>query len=318
MKKLNLVFMATAGFAMPALDKLKHSPHCLSGLVTQPDRPQGRGQKLKISPLKAWALKNEVELFQPASLHEPAFLAWLEAKTPDLIITAAYGKLLTATLLNQAPLGAINLHASYLPAYRGAAPIHRAVIDGAVFSGVSVIQMTSELDAGAVLMQEKEEISFCDTAGTLHDRLAQKGAALLIKTVEALAGGRAVKTEQNHHLATYAAPLSAADERLNWADSALSLYNRIRGLNPWPGAYTLLCGKRLKIWEAAIVEEGTARAKKLPGTILTVGEHSLTVATGRGVLSLKNLQPAGKKTMDVGSFCCGYRLMPGQVLGGAD
>lgn len=316
MRPLKLIFMGTPAFALPSLDLLDRSPHLIDALVAPPDRPCGRSRQIRLAPTKQWALKHCVEVIQPEKINEPGFIAWLEGRQPDLIITAAFGRLLNAQILQLPALGCINLHASYLPAYRGAAPIHRAVIDGAEFSGVSVIEMSPELDAGNIIMQEKEDISPFDTAGTLHDRLAVRGAFLLLKAVDLLARG--VTTEalpQDHLRATYAPSLGPEDERLDWSRSAAEIYNRIRGLNPWPGAYTYFEGKRLKIWRAALPEKNSIDADRHPpGTIVAFSQESLTVATGKGVLTLLDLQPAGKKTMDAGSFCCGYRIEPGSRL----
>jgi methionyl-tRNA formyltransferase len=307
--------MGTPAFALPSLDLINAAGHSLCGLVTQPDRHKGRGQVLQYSPARQWALEHNLDTWQPYKMNEPGFLAWLEKLKPDLVVTVAYGRLLTKTLLNLPPLGCINLHASYLPAYRGAAPIHRAVIEGASFSGVSIIDLTAELDGGDVYMQEKEEISFYDTAGMLHDRLAARGASLLVKTINALADGTALKTPQDSALATYAPPLNRDDEKLNWNCTSLEIYNRIRGLNPWPGAYTNLRGKRIKVWKAAPPDLNNADSGgQRPGTILAAAEGTFTVATGDGAITLLDLQPAGKKKMDAGSFCCGYRVESGECL----
>lgn len=318
MKPLTLIFMGTPVFALPALEKLYRSPHRLEAVITRPDSPKGRGRKLSLAPTAEWARQNEVEVVRPARMKDRSFLAWLEGKGPELIITVAFGRILPPEILDLPRLGCINLHASYLPAYRGAAPIHRAVMDGAQYSGVSVIKMTPELDAGDIIMQEKEFISDYDTAGTLHDRLAEKGAALLLKAVNALAAGTARPVPQDHGRATYAPPLQSDEERLDWKLGPVELHNRIRGLNPWPGAYTTFEGRRIKVWRSARPDENEDgnRGEK-PGTILEAGEDSLTVATGNGgSLKLLELQPAGKKQMDAGSFCCGYRIEPGRRLDG--
>ncbi len=317
MKDLKLIFMGTPAFALPSLELLNLSPHQLKGVVVPPDRPCGRGGKVRPAPVKEWALRHGLEIKQPAKITAADFTAWLAAEAPDLVITAAFGRLLPPALLALPAIGCINLHASYLPYYRGAAPIHRAVIEGVSYSGVSIIKMSPELDAGDIIMQEKEDISPLDTAGMLHDRLAERGASLLLRSVNALAAGRASAQPQEHAKATYAPPLGPEDERLNWNSSSAQIYNRIRGLNPWPGAYTTFQGKRLKIWRAAfpgaVAEEGP---KKMPGEILSVGDRSLTVATADYPLTLLDLQPAGKKAMNAGSFCCGYRIKPGQRLNG--
>ncbi len=318
MRTLNLIFMGSPTFTLPSLNLLHLSSHRLEALVTPPDKPGGRGRKIRLVPAAEWARKHMVEVAQPSRMKDRSFLAWLEEKNPDLIVTVAFGRILPPEILYLSPLGCINLHASYLPAYRGAAPIHRAVIDGADYSGVTVIELTPELDAGDIILQEKEEISAYDTAGMLHDRLAERGASLLIKAVNALADGTATRTPQDPKQATYAPPLSPDEERLDWNLGALDLYNRIRGLNPWPGAYTTFQGRRIKVWRAARPEEKqTAGNEQPPGTVLAAGEDSLTVATGEGgVLKLLELQPAGKRQMDAGSFCCGYRIQPGSRLDG--
>ncbi len=318
MKPLRLIFMSTPVFALPSLEKIHDSPHRLEALVTRPDKPKGRGRKLSLVPAAEWARKNEVEVAQPSRMTDRSFLAWLEEKNPDLIVTVAFGRILPAEILDLPPLGCINLHASYLPAYRGSAPIHRAVMEGAPHSGVSVIKLTPELDAGDILIQEKEFISLTDTAGTLHDRLAEKGARLLLQAINALAEGTAEPFPQDHGQATYAPPLEPGEERLDWTLVPVELYNRIRGLNPWPGAYTTFEGRRIKVWRAAPPEEvETVNTGESPGTILEADENTLTVATGRGgALKLLELQPAGKRPMDAGSFCCGYRIEPGRRLNG--
>ncbi len=317
MKQLKIVFMGTPDFALPSLNLLNLSTHSLAAVVTAPDRPAGRGHNLLPSPVKKWVQKNEVDLYQPGKSGDSFFYARLEQIDPDLIITVAYGKWLPQSILSLPPLGCINLHASYLPDYRGAAPIHRAVMEGASCSGVSVIEMTAELDAGDIIMQEKETISPYDTAGMLHDRLAVRGASLLVKAVQAIAEGQARKRPQDHARASYARPLTKDDEVIDWNRSPGELYNQIRGLNPVPGAHTFFKGKRLKVLRAAYPDsENVAEGKALPGTVIAVGEESLTVAAGKNMLTLFDLQPAGKKPMNAASFCCGYRIEPGDCLGG--
>ena len=316
MKSLKLLFMGTPAFALPALDLLHSSVHEIAAIVTQPDRLSGRGQSMRHSPVKQCAVSNRIETCQPEKLGEDVFLSWLDNLKPDLIVTVAFGRMLSNRLLKTPPLGCINLHASYLPAYRGAAPIHRAVIDGADYSGVSIIELTQEMDGGAVYLQKKVAIGPEDTAGMLHDRLSVSGAELLLETVKALSEGAAVKTPQDPALVTYAPPLSPADERLDWKLSASELHNRVRGLNPWPGAYTTFRGKRVKVWKSILLKDDDQNMDPVvPGTILSVDEGSLKVATGKGSLILTDLQPAGKKTMLAAAFCCGYRIEPGDRLG---
>ena len=321
MKDLKIIFMGTPDFALPSLALLSLSPHRLEALVVPPDRPVGRGGKVRYAPTKQWALEQGLSIIQPEDIgNRDDFINQLEDKAPDLIVTVAYGRILPPELLSLPPLGCINLHASYLPYYRGAAPIHRAVIDGADYSGVTVIKMSSVLDGGDIIMSDKEDISPYDTAGMLHDRLAERGASLLLRAINAIAAGRATAAPQDHAQATYAPPLSKDDERIDWNRPALDIYNQIRGLNPWPGAYTTFEGRRLKVWGAVRPDSVCPVIKKSPGKnpgeILAVGEDSLTVATSDGSLTLLDLQPAGKKAMSAGSFCCGYRIEPGYCLDG--
>ncbi len=319
MKALKIIFMGTPSFALPSLETLELSGHYIEALVVPPDRSFGRGGKERPTPVKEWALERSKEIKQPEKLTENTFLEWIENKAPDLIITVAFGKILPVALLELPALGCINLHASYLPYYRGAAPIHRAIIDGAEFSGVSIIRMSTELDAGDIIIQEKEEITPFDTAGMLHDRLALRGASLLLKAVDALAENAVKALPQDHDRATYAPPLEREDERLIWNNSSVKLYNRIRGLNPWPGAYTIFNGKRLKVWRAARPDpEKDRRCCDKPGTIISVGEDYLAVATADFPLTVTELQPAGKKQMNAGSFCCGYHIKPGHSFNGED
>ncbi len=323
MKELKIIFMGTPDFALPSLELLSLSTHRLEALVVPPDRPVGRGGKIRYAPTKQWALEQGLSIIQPENIsNRGEFINQLEDKAPDLIVTVAYGRILPAELLTLPPMGCINLHASYLPYYRGAAPIHRAVIDGADYSGVTVIKMSTVLDGGDIIMREKEEISPDDTAGMLHDRLAERGASLLLRAINAIAAGRAAAVPQDHAEATYAPPLSKDDEWIDWNRPALDIYNQIRGLNPWPGAYTTFEGKRLKVWRAARPgSEGADNkeyADKKPGEILAVGEESLSVATADGHLNLLDLQPAGKKAMSADSFCCGYRIEPGHCLDGEE
>lgn len=323
MRDLKIIFMGTPDFALPSLELLSLSPHRLEALVVPPDRPVGRGGKVRYAPTKMWALEQGLTVLQPKKISDrDNFITRLKEKKPDLIVTVAFGRILPPDLLNLPPFGSINLHASYLPYYRGAAPIHRAVIDGAEYSGVTVIKMSPVLDGGDIIMREKEDISPYDTAGMLHDRLAERGASLLLRAINAIAAGRATAEPQKHEHATYAPPLSKDDERIDWNRSALDIYNQIRGLNPWPGAYTTFEGRRLKVWRAARPDSDSLIINKSPGKkageILAVGEDSLTVATPDGSLTLLDLQPAGKKTMSAGSFCCGYHIEPGHCLDGEE
>ncbi len=322
MKKLKLLFMGTPFFALPSLEQLYRSGHSLADVVTQPDRPRGRGKPLRPAPVKQWALEHEIPVLQPAGLKDGSFFQRVEAAAPDLIVVVAYGLILPAELLQLPPLGCINLHASFLPAYRGAAPIERAVIEGARETGVTVMAISPELDAGDIILQERHPVGFTDTSGELSERLAAAGARLLRQAVDQIAAGSARRSPQDHSRATYAPPLRPDEEQLDWSEDAFSLYNRIRGLNPRPGAYTAYRGKRLKIWRAALTAAVEGEAETLPGgglppgSVVAVDGGRIIVAAGSGTfLELLELQPAGKRRISADDFCRGYRPAAGERLG---
>lgn len=320
MKELKLLFMGTPQFALPSLERLYSSEHSLVAVVTQPDRARGRGRALSVSAVKRWTLDHEITLLQPDRLKQNGFLQRVEAVAPDLIVVVAYGLILPAALLELPPLGCINLHASLLPAYRGAAPIERAIMDGAKETGVTVMAVSPDLDAGDIILQEGLPIGPEDTGGMLRERLARIGARLLRQTVDEIALGRACRQPQDPAGVTYAPPLRREEERLDWSENALALYNKIRALNPSPGAYTTCRGQRLKVWRAAPPGEqspsGRAGDSPVPGSICRMGGGRLIVACGRGgSLELLELQPAGKKRISAADYCCGYSHTAGERLG---
>lgn len=322
MKKLKLMFMGTPLFAIPSLEQLYRSGHSLAAVVTRPDRPRGRGKKLSPARVKQWALEHQIQLLQPAGPKDEDFIRRMETIAPDLIVVVAYGRILPAELLQLPPLGCINLHASLLPAYRGAAPIERAVIDGARETGVTVMAISGELDAGDIILQERQPVRFTDTSGELGKRLSAAGARLLCQAVDQIAARSARSRPQDHSRATYAPPLRPDEERLDWSEDALSLYNRIRGLNPRPGAYTTYRGRRLKIWRAAPAAAAGGGVEALPGEGLPPGSVAaveggriIAAAGGGTFLELLELQPAGKRRLTAGEFCRGYRLTAGARLG---
>lgn len=311
---MRLIFMGTPIFALPSLDLLIKEGFGPIAVVTQPDRPRGRGKNISYPPVKEWALKHTVTVLQPARIKDEAFLRSIEELNPQLIVTAAYGRLLPGELLQLPPLGCINVHASLLPAYRGAAPIHRAIMDGAAETGVSIMRMVPEMDAGDIILQQSEPVYIHDTAGSLHDRLADKGAQLLVQALEALAGGTAVFRPQDHRKVCYAPPLQPDEEKIDWRRGALELHNQIRGMNPWPGAYTSFNEKRLKVWRTEQVFTSVS-AGAVPGSVLEIRDAAVLVSTGEGVLALLEVQPQGKRSMPAGAFCRGCHIKPGSVLG---
>ncbi|WP_227766950.1 methionyl-tRNA formyltransferase [Zhaonella formicivorans] len=310
---MRTVFMGTADFAVPSLKKIVNAGHQVDAVITQPDRPKGRGQKVQPSPVKAAALDLGLVVFQPESIKDPEAQFFLQKLAPELIVVVAYGQILPASILDLPPFGCINLHASLLPAYRGAAPIHWAIINGEEETGVSTMYMARSMDSGDVILQKRVPIEPQDTAGTLHDKLAEKGAELLIQTLELLARGSAPRFAQDESKATYAPQLTREHEEIDWSKSNRELANLIRGMNPWPGAYTTYKGKVLKILEAESLEKPEyARA----GAILSLDKNrGFVVQCGRGALLITKVKPQGKQAMEAAAFCRGYNVEPGIVLG---
>lgn len=313
MKRLDIVFMGTPPFALPSLQKLKEGPHRLATIVTQPDRPGGRGYRFSPTAVKSWAVEQGLDVLQPGKLNDGTFLKQMSKLSPDLICTAAFGRILPGNILRLPAHGSINVHASMLPSYRGAAPIQRAVINGEKVTGVTIMYMDEELDAGDIILQEEEPIGIEDTAGELYRRLAEKGAYLLAKAVDLIAAGRCRSVPQDTSRVTHAPPLRSEEEIISWENPALSIHNQIRGMNPRPGAYTVFRGSRLKIIKTSIVEEG-APGKRAGEIVYSQGD-SLRVKTGDGVLQILELQLQGKKRLPAGDFLRGYRLNEGELLG---
>ncbi len=313
MSSASIIFMGTPQFSLPSLEILHGGPYQLAAIVTPPDRPRGRGLRVNYSPVKQFALQAGIRVLQPANLKSPDFGRELENLGPDLIVTVAYGKILPPALLKIPALGAINLHASLLPAYRGAAPINRAVMDGASVTGVSVIQMSGDLDGGDIILQAQEPILIEDTAGSLHDRLAVKGSRLLLQAVEALVAGTAVLKPQDPSLVSYAPPLKPEEERINWSSDNYRIYNQIRGLAPGPGAHTIFNGRRLKLLAALPPVPGGEGGS--PGEVIRVSQETITVGTADGTLNLLKVQPEGRSVMAAGAFSRGYQVKPGFMFG---
>jgi methionyl-tRNA formyltransferase len=303
--------MGTASFAVPALERLVAAQHAVVAAVTQPDRPRGRGLQVMPSPLKQAALAYGLPVLQPQRAGDPAFVAQVRALAPEVIVVAAYGQLLPPPLLAIPPLGCVNVHASLLPKYRGAAPINWALIHGERVTGVTIMLMEAELDAGPILLQATLPIEPNDDAGTLHDRLAQLGADALIEALAGLAAGSLKPVPQDPAAATYARKLRKEDGVIRWEQSARQLANLIRGVTPWPGAFTRHAGRTLRIWRATAEADGAAP----PGTVVKVDVAGAWVATGDGALLLREVQPAGGKRMAAAAYARGHALRPGDVLG---
>ena len=309
--------MGSPDFAVESLDKLIKADFInLKGVVTQPDRKRGRGQKLKPTPVKKLAQKNDIEVYQPSKISTEVGVKKLNDWNPDLIVLVAYGQLLSKEVLEVPDLGCVNLHASLLPKYRGAAPIHQAVINGDQKSGVTTIFMAEELDEGPMLLKSEVEITDEDTAGSLHDKLATQGADLLLETIKKLAEGEIEPEEQDHSQATFAPKLDNDDCEIDWQESAEAIWNRIRGLNPWPGAYTYYKGERLKLWQSEVVEVEADESKVEAGSIIELDENEgILVQTGKGQLMLTEVQPPSRKKISAADYIKGYEIETGNKLG---
>ena len=303
--------MGTPDFAVPSLQALHQEGYHLIRVVTQPDRPKGRGRKLVTTPVKQKALDLNLGLLQPASPNTAEFTDALRRIQPDLIIVIAYGHLLSETILQVPKIGAINVHASLLPKYRGPAPIQWAIINGETQTGVTTIFMDAGMDTGDMLISRSEPISPADTAATLHDRLAMLGADTLLQTLQQLADHTLEPTRQDHDSATYAPLLKKQDGRIDWQKSAKELESFIRGMTPWPGAFTFHHQNRLKILKAAALDEPVGAPA---GTIVKGFPDELVVATAKGALSILVIQGPSGKRLAIADFLRGYQLPPGSRL----
>ncbi|HIE33246.1 MAG TPA: methionyl-tRNA formyltransferase [Thermodesulfobacteriaceae bacterium] len=311
MKRYRLVFMGTPEFAVPALKALLGSEEVV-GVVTQPDRPRGRGRKLRPSPVKEVALEADLPVFEPERIKDSAFLADLAKLAPDLIVVAAYGKILPKEILDLPRYGCWNIHASLLPKYRGAAPIQWALINGERETGITIMQMDEGLDTGPILLQKSLTIGEDETFGELYQRLAQLGAEALMEALELFKVGQLSPRPQPEDGVSYAPPIEKGMGRLDFSRPASELACLIRAFDPRPGAYTHWDGKLLKVFSPSIIPEDVSEA---PGTILGLTEGGLGVATGKGILVLGELQLEGKKRLPAKEFLRGYSLKPGTVLG---
>jgi methionyl-tRNA formyltransferase len=310
---VRIVYFGTPAFAVPSLEALLRSAHEVVAVVSQPDRHRGRGQHLQATPTKEVALAHHVRVLQPTRIKDEAFLRAIRDLRPDLGVVAAFGRILPDALLAIPRLGMINVHASLLPRYRGAAPVHRAVLAGDAETGVTIMRVVSELDAGPMFATQKIPIPRDATSGDIESALAVSGAALLLTVVDDLAAGRAVETPQDASLATHAPKITKEEGAIDWTNSATSLHNKVRGLQPWPLASTMLRGVRYVIRRSMTTDQITA-AK--PGEIVTAHGDDLVVAAGGGsALRILELQPEGRRAMPTREFLAGHALTPGDRFG---
>ena len=309
---MRIVYMGTPDFAVPPLRAMAQAGYEIAAVVTQPDKPRGRGKSLQPTPVKEEALRLGIAVWQPQKVREPAFIEELRGLHPDIIVVAAFGQIIPKDILDMPPFGCVNIHASLLPKYRGAAPIQQAVIDGEKESGVTIMRMGTGLDTGDMIAKVVVPLSEEETGGSLFDKLAEAGADLLVKTLPDIFEGRAVYEKQPEESPTpYAGMITKEMGRMDFSKSASELERLVRGLNPWPSAFTFLNGKTLKVWKSAAVQEKTNAA---PGTVVGSGKEGIRVACGEGVLLLTEVQLEGKKRMGAEAFLRGCPEETGLVL----
>jgi methionyl-tRNA formyltransferase len=312
---LRIVYFGTPAFAVPTLGALIKSRHPVVALVSQPDRPKGRGHRVAATPTKELAALCGVPVLQPTKLREDAFLAQVAEFRPDIGVVAAYGRILPDALLGVPRLGMINVHASLLPKYRGAAPVHRAVIAGDEITGVTIMRVVAQLDAGPMLASATRPIAPDETSVDVERGLADSGAGLLLDVVDRMARGPVVETPQDDALATYAPKLLKTESPIDWSLAALTIHNRVRGLQPWPMASTTIDGARSLIHRTRVSD---VRTDARPGTIIEAAGGVLAVAAGDGVvLQILEIQPEGRRVMSVREYLSGRKLTPGTPLGPA-
>ena len=322
---MRIVFMGTPDFSVPALKALVEAGHQVIAVVTQPDKPKGRGKEVQMTPVKIQAMEYGIPVYQPAKVREASFVEVLQGMEADVYVVIAFGQLLPKAVLELPKYGCINIHASLLPKYRGAAPIQWCVIDGERETGITTMMMDVGLDTGDMLEKTVIPIEEKETGGSLHDKLSLAGGALILSTLKKLEEGTLVRTPQTDEGTCYAKMLTKSLGDIDWNQSAVSIERLIRGLNPWPSAYTLWNGKTIKIWSADVTtgreaaaflsESGLPSETGItPGTVVCSDKHSLVVCTGDGLLSVRELQMEGKKRMDTPAFLRGYPIPEGDVF----
>ncbi|MBQ8280545.1 MAG: methionyl-tRNA formyltransferase [Roseburia sp.] len=309
---MKVIFMGTPDFAVGTLEAIIEAGHEVVLVVTQPDKPKGRSGALQFPPVKECAVAHGIEVFQPTKIRLEENVEFLRKYEADIFVVAAFGQILPKSILDMPKHGCINVHASLLPKYRGAAPIQWAVINGDPVTGVTIQQMDIGVDTGDIILTKELAIAEDETGGGLFDKLAVVGAEACLEALEQIANGTATRTPQNHDEATHVSMISKEFGNIDWNKSVVEIERLIRGLNPWPSAYTKLDGKTFKIWKAKVVSEEMADAA---GRVIRVDKGVMEVQTGKGVLSLLEVQLEGKKRMEVDAFLRGYQVEQGSVLG---
>ena len=309
---MRVIFMGTPDFCAGTREALIAAGHEVCHAVTQPDKPKGRGGKMQYTPVKEKALFYNIPVYQPKRVRDPECVEELRKYNADVMVVIAFGQILPKEILEMTPYGCINVHASLLPKYRGAAPIQWAIIEGEEVTGVTTMQMDEGLDTGDMILKAEVPVAADETGESLHDKLAAAGAALCVETLKALEDGTAVREKQGESPTAYAKMLTKELGDIDWAEPAVKIERLVRGLNSWPSAYTHWNGKVMKIWRAAAEASETADAQ--PGTVVSVEKENFAVQTGDGVLRVLEVQMPGKKRMDAGAFLRGNTMEPGELL----
>ncbi len=309
---MKIIFMGTPDFSVGTLKALIEAGHEIVLAVTQPDKPKGRGGKMQFPPVKEAALEYQIPVFQPKKVRDPDCIEELRKYQADIMVVIAFGQILPAEILKMTPYGCVNVHASLLPKYRGAAPIQWAVINGEKVSGVTTMQMDEGLDTGDMLLKTEVVLDEKETGGSLHDKLSEAGAKLCVRTLKALEEKTLKPEAQGESPTEYARMLDKSLGNIDWNQSAIEIERLIRGLTPWPSAYTDWDGKVMKIWEARVI--AGQEPQEIPGTVVGVDKDGFCVQTGQGLLKVLALQIPGKKRMEAGPFLRGYPIKPGTIL----
>jgi methionyl-tRNA formyltransferase len=315
---MKVIFMGTPDFSTGVLESIIEAGHEVTAVVTQPDKPKGRGKALQYSPVKEAALSHNLEVLQPVKARDEAFIEKLRQYNADVFVVVAYGQILPKEIIDMPKYGCINVHASLLPKYRGAAPIQYAVIDGCEYSGVTTMLMDEGLDTGDILLVSKVKLDKKETGGSLFDKLEDVGAKLLVTTLSKLEDGTITRTKQIEEDSTYVKMIKKSMGKIDFNKSAVEIERLIRGLNPWPSAYTSLDGKTFKIWEANCLSDVEYDSSKLteikPGMVIKINKNSFVIKCQEGYLEALSVQLEGKKRMDAGSFLRGYNLEEGTIF----
>ena len=308
---MRVIFMGTPDFSVGTLEALIEAGHEVCLAVTQPDKPKGRGKEMQYTPVKEAALKHGIEVYQPRRIREAECVEKLRQYNADIMVVVAFGQIIPKEILEMVPYGCVNVHASLLPKYRGAAPIQWSIIDGEVVTGVTTMQMDEGLDTGDMLLKTEVPITEEETGESLHDKLAKAGAALCVETLAKLQEGSIIPEKQGESPTAYAKMLDKKLGNIDWTKSAVEIERLVRGLNSWPSAYTYWNKKVVKIWKASVTDENS---NEQAGTVVKVEKDGFYVQTGNGLLKVLELQIPGKKRMDAGAFLRGYTIEPGEVF----